>query len=76
MIVDRQACLYEHKEKTFELSALRAARDYEAIPTGRNELSALRAAGDHEKNPDLIKEYNIFYIIHASIKNHKINHQS
>jgi hypothetical protein len=25
MIVDRQACLYEHKKKTFELSALRAA---------------------------------------------------
>ena len=66
-----------------ELSALRAAGDYEEIPTGRKELSALRAAGDYEaiptgsrSNPDLTKEYNIFYIIHASIKNHKINHQS
>jgi hypothetical protein len=68
MIVDRQACLYEHKEKTFELSALRAAGDYEAIPTSIK--SGLR------RNPDLTKEYNIFYIIHASIKNHKINHQS
>ena len=28
-----------------ELSALRAAGDYEAIPTMRKELSALRAAG-------------------------------
>ena len=79
-----------------ELSALRAAGDYEEIPTGRKELSALRAAGlrsnpdnntagitkkqsfeqSEISNPDLTKEYNIFYIIHASIKNHKINHQS
>jgi hypothetical protein len=61
MIVDRQACLYEHKKKTFELSALRAAGitkksrqqhswDYEAIPTGRKELSALRAAGITKKS--------------------------
>jgi hypothetical protein len=64
MIVDRQACLYEHKENTFELSALRVAEDYAAIPTGRKELSALRAARDYEeiivrgvaeiRNPDRI----------------------
>jgi hypothetical protein len=45
MIVDREACLYEHKEKAFELSALRAAGDYaEIIVRGVAEI----------RNPDRI----------------------